>query len=795
VRWGTLALLAVAFSACATGKAISRAESAAKKGDWDSAVAYYREALGRDPKRLDVRLSLERAMREASSIHLKRARDLEAQDQLPGAAAEYRLAASLDPANAFALSKALEIERVLREKAEANRPLSRMEEMRQQAAQASVVPRLDPRTRVNMSFPRSSVQSILQAISELAGIQITYDANLLPQLQNPYTVSFTDTPLEEALTTVMGANTLAYKITGPKAIFVYQDSQTNRQRYEDQFFKMFYISHGDPQEMVAILNLMLQQGPVIRPVIQPVKTANALSVRATAPVMDLIEKMIASIDKPRAEVIIEVEILEVDRTRAKQLGIDLSRYALGFTFSPEVPPSNTPQQGFPPVEPPPFNLNTITGGVSTNDFYVSVPTMQIKLLESDQKTRLLAHPQLRGREGFPMQLNLGDSIPIIQTQLLPSAAGGVPTLPQQQIQYRDIGVNLNLTPRVTYQDEIILEQMSIDKSGIGATVNVGGADYQSFVTRRATVNLRLRDGESSLLAGLIREEDRKSWTSLPGILHLPILRSIFGSASSNFDQSDIVMIVTPHIIRSHDLTVSDLRALPLGSNQNFGVGGVPQLISAGTPPAAETLPLPGGQPPAAVTGGGQPPVTGVPPPQPPPTTPPPATGTTGGTGTGSRAVGVVPVTPVSPTPETRPQSGQAQIAVSTPGTEFALTGGPYPVPIQIANAAQVGTIALTISYNPAVLRATTVTQGTFMQQGGATTTFTPKIDATAGRVEIAISRAGESGATATTPGLIGAIMFQPVAAGNSQITVTAVLTTPTGQSIPVATGPANVVVK
>src|SRR6476661_5842492 len=141
---GTVALLALTFSACAANKAASHAEAAAKKGDWDSAVAYYREALGHDPKRLDLRVALERAMHEASSIHLKRAHDLESQDQLAGAAAEYRLAANLDPTNAFALSKALELERELRDRAEASRPPSRMEELRQQA-QVNI-PRLDPRT-------------------------------------------------------------------------------------------------------------------------------------------------------------------------------------------------------------------------------------------------------------------------------------------------------------------------------------------------------------------------------------------------------------------------------------------------------------------------------------------------------------------------------------------------------------------------------------------------------------------------------------------------------------------------
>jgi general secretion pathway protein D len=435
--------------------------------------------------------------------------------------------------------------------------------------------------------------------------------------------------------------------------------------------------------------------------------------------------------------------------------------------------------------------------VSTNDFYLTLPSAQLKLLESDQKTRLLAKPQLRGREGLPMTLNLGDQIPIIQTNLLSSSAGGVPTVPQQQIQYRNIGVNLSMTPRVTYRDEILLDSLTIDKSGLGPDINVGGANYATFVSRNAVVNLQLRDGESSLLAGLIREEEKKSWSSLPGILRIPWLRNLFGSSTTNLDQSDIVMIVTPHIIRSHEITLADLTPLALGSNSNFGVGGIPQLISAGEPPPA-TVPLTGPLPPGANTSAlpvtaGPPPAISVPPAAAPPSTPPPPTTS----GAGTRVVGVVPVQAADPgaPPAPRAPAGPPQIIMSTPGTEFALSGGPYPVPVMAANLSQVGTVALTITYNPAVLRAMTVNQGTFMNQGGVATTFVPKIDAAAGRVEIVISRtAGQSGASGVT-GLLAAIQFQAVAAGTSQISVTGVITGVGGQPIVVQMVPANVVVK
>ena len=139
---------------CATGQAVRSAQTAADKGDWDTAVAYYRQALNSDPSRIDIKIALERSMRNASTEHLKRARELEQQDQLSGAAAEYRLAADLDPGNTLAITKALELERKIRDQIEASRPRSRIDDLRQQAAQASPIPRLDPRVKVHGELQR-----------------------------------------------------------------------------------------------------------------------------------------------------------------------------------------------------------------------------------------------------------------------------------------------------------------------------------------------------------------------------------------------------------------------------------------------------------------------------------------------------------------------------------------------------------------------------------------------------------------------------------------------------------------
>jgi hypothetical protein len=599
---------------------------------------------------------------------------------------------------------------------------------------------------------------------------------------------------------------LTYKVNGPKSIFVYADSQANRLKYEDQFVQIFYLSNSDPSEIVQIVTQILgTQGPAIRPIIYPNKTANAVQVKATAPVMQIIASIIQANDKPRAEVMIDVEILEVDRQRAKDLGLELSNYALGFSFSPEVAPPNT-SGTFPPGVAPPFNLNTISNGVSPADFYMTVPSAQIHLLESDAKTKLLAKPQVRGRENAQITLNLGDEIPVATTTFLPLATGGAATQPQVSYTYRQVGVNLNITPRVTYQDEIIL-QLMVERSGVGQNVNVAGTLLPSFVARRAQTELRLRDGESNLLAGLLKEDDANTLQSFPGIMEIPLLRSLFGHTQSTVQTTDVVMIVTPHIVRSHELTAADLKPLYVGTGQNFGSGSVPTLISpdAPPPPAPATPPQVGAaQGAGRGAGAGQAPVpTPTPTPTPPPAAgqtaaPPPATPPPAGTGRAGdpapRPAGVVPLEAVPSTPTAPPPAPPAQVVVTAPSSPLAVGGVPATVPIMLTGVSQLSTVSVTVTYDPKVVRAVSVSEGSFMRQGGNQPTFTQKIDAVLGRVDIAVSRPNdESGASGT--GLLAGVLFQAVAPGNSQVNATAVTLNAKGQATPVTVVPATLTVK
>ncbi|HEY6359243.1 MAG TPA: hypothetical protein VIX35_13465, partial [Vicinamibacterales bacterium] len=550
-RATAIGLVVLGLSACATGRAVRSGDEAAKRGDWDSAVAYYREALGREPGRIDVKMSLQEAEGAAAAVHLKRARDLEAQDQLSGAAAEYRLVADLDPSDVLAQSKANELERKIRDAVEAARPKPQIDQLRQQAAQTSTIPHLDPRIRVPRFSGNGSVKDILTAIGSQTGIAVQFDVLVQP---TSYSISVDDSSLEDVLNQVLAANSLTYKVLNSKTIFVYKDEQQSRQKYDDQYAQIFYISNADPTDLNSLLTSLTQgqASGATRPTITLLKNESAIFVKATEPVMKVIAQIIEATDKPKAEVLVDVEILEVDRTRVRQLGLDLSQYALGFTFSPETAaPTTSTAAGFPtPANP--FNLNTVSQGIATNNFYVTTPSALIHLLEQDNKTRILAKPELRGRDGSALTLNLGQSVPIPQTQFQASAAGGVNNVPVTQINYQSVGVNLSMTPRVTFNDEIILDTLTVENSSLGPPINVAGTPTTSIIDRKATVTMRLRDGESNLLAGLMSDNDTQAYSTLPGLSSVPILRYIFGNGNINRTQTDIVMIVTPHILSGHE---------------------------------------------------------------------------------------------------------------------------------------------------------------------------------------------------------------------------------------------------
>lgn len=836
-------VFAIVASGCAASTAFHHGQDAVRAGDWDSAVEFFTKAVQANPDNPEYKINLRRAQEEAAAQHVEKAKALEAKGQLDAALIEYRRSLDLVSTDRVAQAKVAELERRIREQIEATRPKPPIDQLRNQRP-LGAPPLLTPGSRepIRFSFGQSSsLRDILNFIGTASGINITYDQQYVDK---PYSVTLDGVTVEEALNQVLTANGYYFKVIGPKTIIVIPDQPAKHQQYDDLVIKVFYISHADAVELSQLVNTIIRIPQMaVQPTVMPNKTANTITVRATGPVVDVIERIIKANDKPRAEVLLDIEILEVDVARVKRYGLNLSQYALNFVFSPEVAPgAGAVVPGTPQASPPLFNLNTISNGVNTTDFYVGVPTAVVNFLESDNRTKTLAKPQLRGQEGQQLTLNLGSQYPVLSTVFGAAAAGGFATVPQSSYNYKDIGVNLTIKPTVTYEGEVVLD-LSVENTAIGSSVDVGGQAAAQFTSRKVHTFLRLREGEPSLLAGLIKQDNTNNRQGFPGLIHVPGFKQLLSGNDIESADTDIVMLITPHIVRDHELTAGDVASMYIGTQANVGLSGPPQLIA---PQPEGQLEQPGGAAPAAAPGTTS---TTQPPNFPPGGVAGPPTGSPGGvnptqvpnTVPGTSPVpgqlppppGVTPTspqpvpgaqgtpTPANPTPAqpgTTPPAGAnpprdqpptttpnapatppgpttpAQIIVTPPGTTFQVAGGPYTVPLSINNAQRVSVITLTLTYNPAILKVRTVTDGTFMRQGGVTATFTPRIDAVAGRVEIAVARVSDqTGASGT--GLLGALLFDAVGSGSTSIGVAGIATAPDGSPIQLTFSPVTITVR
>ena len=758
LRLGLFVLFAALLTGCATGRAFNRGNRAAQAGDWDTAVSFYRQAVQREPNRADYTIALERAMLSASRVHLDQAQVFEARGQLEEALREYRRASEFDPPNRQVAAKALEIERRMRDEAEAAQPRTTIAQLRAQAARQNSQPVLIAANEPvpGLRFQNSSLRDALNVIGMATGINITYESTYQDR---PISIQLDNVTLEQALQQLLTSNQLFYKVINPQTILVIPDNAGNRARYEEQVIRTFFISHADATELAQIVNSVIRvPAMAVQPQVQANKTANTIVVRATTAVADIIEKIIEANDNPRAEVVIDVQILEVNKTRTKRYGLDLGNYQISSVFSPEAAPTVTSGA----VSTSPFNANTITRGISTADFYLAVPSAVIRFLESDNETKLIAKPQLRGAEGQKITMNLGDEIPVPATVFTPIAQGGANTNPLTSFNYRTVGVVVEMTPRVTPEGDIILD-LSVENSTRGQDVNVAGQNLPSFGTRKVTTVLRLRDGESNLLAGLLRETDRRALRGVPGLLRLPILSRLVADNDTQIDQTDIVMLLTPRIVRTKELTMQDVSPIFIGTQQNLGLGGPPPLITPVEPEPAPAAAVP----PAPAAGPGVPVV-------------PPGSSQIPGTTT-------LPVAPAAP-PAVNTATGGAQIVVTPPGTDFRVGGGPYTVAVSATNAARLSSVSLTITFNPAAVRVRTVQEGSFMRAGGINASFTQQVDAAAGRVDIAITRSGDTTGVAGT-GLLAAVLFDAVGGGAAALNVTGTASAPGGTPLPVQIAP------
>jgi general secretion pathway protein D len=275
---------------------------------------------------------------------------------------------------------------------------------------------------------------------------------------------------------------------------------------------------------------------------------NAVTIKDSPDRVAAAARVIAAIDKARPEVVIDVELLEVDRTKLQEYGLQIAS------------PGSPGIDGAAGVNREGLTLQDLRSLTASDVFMTGVPGLYYRLLKNDSNTRTLANPQLRSSEGMPAQARFGERVPVPVTTFAPIATGGVAQQPITSFNYENIGVNIDITPRTHHNDDVSLA-LKVEVSAISGT---GYGGLPTFANRSITTVIRLRDGETNMLAGLIRDTERTVLSGVPGLSDLPLVGRLFAYNKKEAQQTDILLTLTPHIIRVLDLDEADLRPFRVG---------------------------------------------------------------------------------------------------------------------------------------------------------------------------------------------------------------------------------------
>jgi general secretion pathway protein D len=566
---GRAALFAALLqTGCATTSTYRTGERAERARDYDLAVVEYAKAVRANPDDRTMRLALDRAKIRASQDHYFRGRRLAAAERHEDALVELQLAAELNPAAADVDSALREARRKLRTKLAVSREGKTELQALIERSQDLAAPGLDLPAGLKLPdslvFSNASSRMVFMALGRLAGVSLVFD----PAFRDaPISLDLRNLSLEEALESVTASTRTFYRVTARQTITIIPDTPPKRREYEEFIVRTFYLSNADLKEVIDLLRVVVDVRQI-----SPITATNAIALKDTPERIAAAGRLIAAIDKARPEVIIDVELLEVDRFRLRDYGLELAS-------SGEVPGV----AGSATIVPADQTLQSLRSLTQANIALAGLPGLYYRLLKNDSNTRTLANPQLRTSEGLTAQSRFGERVPLPVTTFAPIAAGGVNQQPITSFAYETIGVNIEITPRTHHDDEVSLAL----KISVSSQSGTGFGGLPTFGNREVTTTIRLKDGETNMLAGLIRDDERTTLSGTPGLSDLPLIGRLFASHHKEARQTDIILTLTPHIVRVLDLSENDLRPLRLGRESSGG--GAPDLPSIQRPPPRDPV--------------------------------------------------------------------------------------------------------------------------------------------------------------------------------------------------------------
>ncbi|MBI5599575.1 MAG: secretin and TonB N-terminal domain-containing protein [Deltaproteobacteria bacterium] len=617
-----LACLFFAAGCTTAARTVREGDKFAAAGSWDEAVLNYTEAFKKDPRNLEYRMKYLTAKVEAARIHFARGADYLSRANHEAALLEFKAAFLLDPTfrkAEEALKKAQnQIDSLYhygrgieflkdRKEAEARRSFKRalkldpdnasaaaeLEKFKKEAGAGVVIDgyELDLKSAlpITLEFKDAGVKTVFGVLAKLSGVNFVFDSDVRDAKTSVY---LKDSTFKEALDLLLTTNNLSKKVVGRNAVIIYPSTPNKLRQYEEMVVKVFYLTNIEAQKAVNLIRTMVRAKDLYVHA-----ERNAIVVRAKPESIELARKILEATDLADAEVILAVDVMEVSRRKGLELGIS--------------PPSSATVSI--PQEDVSGDITGILlknlGHLSSADLIATIPSAVLNMKVEDGDVEILANPRIRVKNNEKARIHIGDRVPIITTTVLSNQQT------QETVQYQDVGLKLSVEPNIRPNDEVDLKlNLEVSSLGKGTVTNNLSTVYE-IGTRNVETTLRLYDGETQIIGGLISDRERTTVAKIPGLGEIPVLGKLFSSTKKENDKTDILLSITPHIVRKVEIPDDDVTRIWSGSEESPAAGG--SIMEMEAPPDEGLTPP---EPPSA--GGGV--ETGAdesqsaPPPSPPP---------------------------------------------------------------------------------------------------------------------------------------------------------------------------------
>ena len=739
-----------------TTQQYSAGQKAENIQDYDTAFEYYQKVLAANPHNATMRIKVDQMRFEAGESHIKKGLALREKGDLQGAAAEFQHASTIDPSSPIALQEFRRTVDQINELAhKQDEQASDMEEVGG-GELASAPPELKPLPNTSISLKMTNdVKIIFDTIGKLAGITITYDPDL-PARRIP--VDLNNLTLQQALDIVCLQSKTFWKPVTENIIFIAQDTTQKHKDYDEQLVETFYLANTvQSQDLTEITNGLRQVLNLTK--VQQLNSQNAIIVRDTADKLAIARKLLKDIDKAKPEVVVQVEVLSASVDRLRDLGI-LPGQSASINFqTPGTTPTTT--TGSTTTTPTTNSIPLKGFHFGAADYNVTLPGATANFLLTDTATKIIQNPEIRSIDGQPAKLNVGSRVPIATGSFQAGVGVGttsVNPLVNTQFTYLDVGVNVNITPRVHPNHEVSLK-VSIEVSQVNNFQTIGGIQQPVIGQRKIEHDIRLREGEVNILGGLFEHIDSRALNGWPGLAQIPFIKYLTADNNNHQTENDVLIVLIPRIVRMPDWTRANLRAISTGVEQNITTRRESDIRTPSAAPAQQT---PAQQPPAA-----QAPVQ-----QPPAAVP------------GAAAA--------SETGGTNVQGARLRFE---PQTVNLAPGQTATLGVSIDNVTDLYSIPMILQFDPTVITVQDIQHGGFLSSGNQEIAIVKGGDESKGQLMIAATRQPNTPGVSGSGTLLG-IVVKALKPGATQLSIVQVNAKDSQQKpLPLLTGEATIQVK